>query len=75
MNVAPTATSAFITTMQGVAPVHAPFQPVKFDPERPVAVRDTAVPSANVAVQTVPQLMPGGLEFTEPSPVTVTRRV
>jgi hypothetical protein len=58
--------------MHGVVLAHAPFQPVKFDPEPPVAVSDTAVPSANVAVQTVPQLMPGGLEITEPFPSRVT---
>jgi hypothetical protein len=61
--------------MHGVVPAHAPFQPVKFDPEPPVAVSDTAVPSANVAVQTVPQLMPAGFEVTEPLPSRLTLRL
>src|SRR4029077_1010004 len=41
----------------------------ELDPEAGAAVRVTAVPLAKDAEQTVPQLIPAGLEVTPPVPV------
>jgi hypothetical protein len=60
-----------MVTAQVPVPVQAPDQPVKSDPVSGVAVRVTAVPSRNDAVQLAPQLIPAGLLVTVPAPVPV----
>jgi hypothetical protein len=60
--------SAFMVTVQGAVPVHAPLHPTKVDPEA-AAVRITAVPLSKLAVQVLPQLMPDGLLVTVPLPL------
>ena len=65
--VAVTDLSLSIVTVQ-VVPVHAPDHPVKFEPEAEVAVNVTCAPAANAALHVLPQLIPDGLEVTEPDP-------
>jgi hypothetical protein len=45
-----------------------PVQPVSTEPEAAAAVRVTVVPVTYDSVQSVPQLMPAGLELTVPVP-------
>jgi len=49
--------------------VHPPLNPLELDPEAGAAVKVTLVPEAKEAEQTVPQLIPAGLEVTVPVPV------
>ena len=53
-------------------PVHAPDHWANRDVPATVAVKVTMAPCSKVATQLAPQSIPGGLERTEPSPVTVT---
>jgi len=48
-----------------------PLQPASVDPPAAVAVRVTLVPLAYGSEQSVPQLIPDGLELTVPLPVPV----
>jgi len=69
-----TCLSEFISRSQLPVPLHAPPQPVKWDPASEVAVRVTAAPLAKLAEQTVPllpQLIPAGLLVRVPVPVPV----
>jgi hypothetical protein len=78
VNVAVTALSAFIVTVQGDVPTPSqppPFHPVKTASVMGVAVNVTAVPEEKPALQVVPQSIPDGFEVTVPSPTTVTDRV
>jgi hypothetical protein len=68
--VAATLLSAFITREQE-APVQAPLQPVKVEPEAGVAVSVTLVPLSKSALHVVPQLIPLGNEVTVPLPFPV----
>jgi hypothetical protein len=68
-NVALTACTALIVTVQVPVPVQAPFQPVNVDPVAGVAVKATAVPLANEARHVVPQEMLAGALVTVPLPV------
>ena len=70
MNVAVTVFAAFIVTEQ-VAPetLSHPAQPPKREPALAPAVSVTTVPLAYGSEQSVPQLMPAGLEVTVPLPV------
>src|SRR5687768_7246239 len=61
-----------VTVQVRAEPVHAPDHEVKGLDFVGLAVRVTVVPAAKVSVQSVPQLMPAGLEVTVPSPVRVT---
>ena len=56
----------------GTDPVHAPAQLLNTCPAAGVAVSVTAVLAAKLAVHTLPQLIPDGLEATVPVPDTVT---
>jgi hypothetical protein len=67
-NVAVTFRAALIVTVQVPVPLQAPDQPVKVEPAVGAAVRVTDVPSAILAEQVLPQLMPAG-ELTVPVPV------
>ena len=71
-NSAPTERAAAIVTTQLPVPEHAPVQPLNCWPEAGTAASVTLLPCANNAVQALPQLMPAGLEPTEPLPPTVT---
>jgi hypothetical protein len=67
-NVAVSARAALIVTWQDPAPEHAPLQPRKTEPVAGVAVSATAVPDAYDSAQSLPQLMPAGVEVTVPTP-------
>ena len=70
MNVAVTFWAALMVTVQGLVPLHPPpLQPVKVEPPLGVAVSVTVVPLVKLAVQVLPQVIPAGLEVTEPEPV------
>jgi hypothetical protein len=74
--VAVTVCAAFMVTEQVLAvPVQPPLQPVNVEPAAGVAVRVTAVPLANGAVQVVPQLIPVGALVMVPVPAPVLLRV
>jgi len=53
-------------------PEHAPPQLLKLVPVPGVAVKVTEVPCVKEVSQVAPQLMPDGVEPTEPEPVTIT---
>src|SRR5436190_1282890 len=75
VNVAVTVWSAVMVTEQGPVPVQAPVQPVNAKPVAGVGVSATTVPSANVVLHVVGQVMPAGFEATDPDPFTVTPSV
>src|SRR5262249_7320414 len=56
-------------TVHGPVPVQSPPQWSKRAPEAGVGGSVTLVPKAKVALQAAPQVIPGGLEGTEPPPV------
>lgn len=69
--VAVTLLAAFTVTAQAAVPVHAPDQPAKMLVVTGVAARETAVPGAKLAEQTVEvaeQLIPAGVLVTVPLP-------
>ena len=66
---------ALSVTVQLAVPLHAPDQPLKVAPLAGVAVRVTAVPLVNEALQVLPQLMPLGLLLMVPLPVTVVDKM
>lgn len=59
-------------TVHAVVPEQSPNQPENCCPEPATAVSVTLVPVGTVSEQTVPQLMPLGLEVTVPTPLTAT---
>src|SRR5688500_5426387 len=71
-NVAVTARSPAITTVQSPSPSHAPAHDENSQSSDGAGMRETAVPSGNTALQRGGQLMPAGELDTEPSPVTAT---
>jgi hypothetical protein len=72
---APTAVSAFNTTVHFPAPEQAPLQPENESPAAGVAVSVTDEPAAKLALQLVPQLMPAGVLLTVPDPLDDTVRL
>jgi hypothetical protein len=61
--------AASIVTLQVAAePEQSPDQPAKTEPREAVAVSVTPLPSAKSALQAGAQLIPAGLEETEPEP-------
>jgi hypothetical protein len=64
--------SLLASTSLQVAPLHAPPNPAKFDPESALAVSVTAVPFVKLAAQLPGQLMPAGALVTVPLPVSAT---
>ena len=64
-----TLASAFIVTTQAPVPLHAPPQPVNFEPLAGVAVNVTCVPGVKAALQVEPQLIPEGELATVPLPL------
>src|SRR5436305_1158628 len=77
LNTAVAALSAVRLRLQGAIPEQSPCQPANTNPGSAVALRTTLVPSAKLALQVGPQLMPDGVLMTLPDPVmeTVIRRV
>jgi len=73
-NVAVAVWSAFIERVQLPLPEQSPDQPVKDDPGEAVAVSATG-PTAKDAEQVEPQLIPSGLDVTEPEPLPVLATV
>ena len=69
LKVAVTFAAAVIDTVQVPVPEQAPDQPAKVEPDAAVAVRVTLVPEANDAEHVAPQLMPAGLDATDPLPL------
>jgi hypothetical protein len=68
--VAVTVVAAFSVTVQVPVPEQPPpLQPVKVEPVAGAAVKVTAVPLTNPAVQVAPQEMPAGVLVTVPVPV------
>src|SRR6185369_306071 len=63
-----TLAALFIGTTHAPMPPHAPDHPPNTKPAAGVAVRVTAVPDANEALQVVPQSMPAGALATVPEP-------
>jgi hypothetical protein len=59
----------FMAIWQLTVAVQSPEKPVKTEPGSGVAVRVTTVPMGKLAWQLLPQLIPAGLELTEPDPV------
>src|SRR6266540_3929018 len=57
-----------VTTQVVLVPEQSPDQPLKAEPPEAVAVSVTSVPSAYVALQVAPQLMPPTFEVTVPVP-------
>lgn len=55
--------------MHTPVPVHAPDQPVKTELASGFAVNVTVVPLENLALHAEPQLIPGGVLVTVPTPV------
>jgi hypothetical protein len=69
VNVAVALRAWVMTTVQEPMPVQAPLQPVKTSVPVGVAVSVTEVASLNVAVHVAPQVIPLGLDETDPAPV------
>ena len=74
-NVAVTDRACVIDTTHDPEPVHAPLQPEKTEPVPAVAVNVTAVASLNDAEHVAPQLIPLGLDDTEPLPVPAVVKI
>lgn len=51
-----------------VGPVQSPEKPVKVEEAPGVGVSVTVLPERKLAVQVAPQVMPAGVELTEPMP-------
>lgn len=68
-NVTVTFWAWFRVTAQDPAPLQAPPQPTKVEPESGIAWRVTMLPLVKLAPHVVPQLMPAGLEATIPVPL------
>lgn len=75
--VAVTALAPSMVTVQAPVPEHGPLHPTKVDPFAAAAFKVTLVALAKEAEQVAPQLIPAGLDVTEPEPVParVTVRV
>ncbi len=71
VNVAVTDRAALIVTLHAPVPLHAPDQPANVDPDAGVAVKATGVEATKDALHVVPQLMPAGVDMTEPEPLPV----
>jgi hypothetical protein len=71
-NVAVTEVLEFSATLQVPVPEQPPLQPEKF---APLAVKVITVPFAKEALQVAPQLIPAGLEVTDPAPASTTESV
>jgi len=69
--VAVTVVALLMVTLQGSVPTQpaTPDHPVNVDPGDAVAVRSTLEPTLKLALQVAPQLIPAGVEATEPVPV------
>jgi hypothetical protein len=68
LNVAVAELFAVNVRLQVPVPLQAPDHPLNVEPVAGVAVRVTAVPLLNPALQVVPQLMPVGLLVIVPAP-------
>src|SRR5687767_5303771 len=68
-NIAVTEVGPETAMTQAPAPVQAPAQPAKVELASLAAVRVTIVPTANGALQVLPQEIPDGLEVTVPVPL------
>ena len=75
LNVAVTDRVWLIATTHAPVPLQAPLQPANVEPEAGVGVRVTWVPSAKLAEQVGPQLIPAGELVTVPDPVPVLETV
>jgi len=76
VNWAVTEVAAVIDTTHVPVPEHPPpDQPVNVEPVEGVAVRVTEVPKVKVVEHVAPQVIPAGLELTEPEPVPVVATV
>jgi hypothetical protein len=73
--VADTDCAEFIVTTQLAVPLHAPPQPLKYEPEPAVAVSATCAPPAKLALHVDPQLIAEGELVTVPLPVSLTNNV
>jgi hypothetical protein len=62
-------------TVQTLVPEHAPDQPANTEPAAANAVRFTLCPKVKTCEQTVPQLIPAGLDPTVPEPAPDVRTV
>ena len=69
--VAVTVFAAFIVTIHEPVPVHAPLQPINFDPVDGAADNVTTVPALYGLEQSAPHEIPAGALVTVPAPVPV----
>ena len=69
MNLAVTLRAALIVTVQLALALHAPPHPLKVDVLLGTAVKVTLAPGAKPCAQSLPQLMPVGVELTVPAPL------
>lgn len=70
LNVAVTVVALFIVTVHVPVPVQPlPLQPANVEPIAGEAVSVTTVPWLKASVQSTPQLIPAGVEVTDPDPV------
>ncbi len=78
VNVAPTVLLVVIFTLHAPVPVHAPFHPVKREPESATGVRVMRDPLRNREEQDdplVPQEIPAAEDVRVPDPVGTTERM
>ena len=68
VNVAMQPRAAFIVTLPSVQSA-SPLHPPNVEPALGVAVSVTTVPTAYIWLQSTPQLIPAGLDVTDPDPV------
>ena len=66
---------AFMVTVQGPLPAHAPDHPVKLELPTGLALKETTLPGARFCEQVAVQLMVDGRKVTVPAPVPIMFRV
>src|SRR5260221_14143742 len=68
-----TLVAVFIDTTQEPVPLQAPLQPANVEPEAAVAVSDTLVPFAKLALHVAPQMVRAGALTAKRAPLRARR--
>jgi hypothetical protein len=71
LKLAVTELAAFMVTVHGPIPLHAPVHPVNVDAPSAAGVRVTMAPVVKLAVHVAPQLIPAGDDVMPPPPAPV----